>query len=183
MPSSNAQTKGSPASLSVVKGFGDDTNPALREMVAQAMLDKGVVLGQLGRAEEDLANYAELLERFADDLAPGLRKVVAKALLYRGVTLGELGRVEEERASYAELVEHFGGDSDPTIRKSLRVPTNSSTRNLPPTPTNPSPALPHPFSLVTIRAGTPGPLAVREGRPGGSAGSGSVSFARREPAM
>ena len=44
-----------------------------------ALLNKGGVLGELGRPEEALAAYGEVLARFGDDPDPALRDKCADA--------------------------------------------------------------------------------------------------------
>ena len=65
--------------------FADAPEPALREAVANALVNKGVRLGELGRSEEEMAVYDELLARFADAPEPALREQVAKALFNKGI--------------------------------------------------------------------------------------------------
>ena len=52
-------------------------------------------LGALGRSEDELGVYDEVVARFGDATEPALREQVAKALVNKGVTLGELERSEE----------------------------------------------------------------------------------------
>jgi hypothetical protein len=63
----------------VVQDYRDDPAPALRERVATALYNKGVVLGELGRAEEALAAYDRVVQDYRDDPAPALRELVDAA--------------------------------------------------------------------------------------------------------
>jgi tetratricopeptide (TPR) repeat protein len=82
----------------------DDAATALRlaqgspvpAAAAVAGFGLGVVLGQLGRAEEAVAVYTDLAARYGDD--PAVREQVAMALYNKGVRLGQLDRAEEEVA-------------------------------------------------------------------------------------
>ena len=56
--------------------FGDAAEPALRERVAGALVNKGLTLGQLNRSEDAIAVFDELLARFGDADEPALRKIV-----------------------------------------------------------------------------------------------------------
>ena len=60
--------------LSTVKG-----TPVLGEQTAVALFAKGVMLSELGRNEEAVAAYEEVVSRFGDDPAPALREQVARA--------------------------------------------------------------------------------------------------------
>jgi hypothetical protein len=55
------------------------TEPALREQVAGALVNKGVTLGTLERFEEALAVYDDVVARFGDATEPILRQAVAIA--------------------------------------------------------------------------------------------------------
>lgn len=70
--------------------FGSATDPALREPVAKALLNKGLRLGVLGRVPEELATLDDLIARFGTATEPALREQVAKAMLNKGFRLGKL---------------------------------------------------------------------------------------------
>ena len=53
----------------------------LRELVAKALLNKGVRLSALGRSEDAIAAYDDLLARFGAATELPLRELVAKALV------------------------------------------------------------------------------------------------------
>ena len=100
----------------VVRGFGDASDPAVREQVAHALFNEAVALSELGRPREELAAYEEIELRAGDAAEPTLRELVAKALFNHGVTLGELGRPEEELASYGRLERRLGDAVEPAVR-------------------------------------------------------------------
>jgi hypothetical protein len=58
----------------VVARYGEDPAPALREQVATALVNKGVVLGQLGRSADAMAVCEEVVARYGEDPAPALRE-------------------------------------------------------------------------------------------------------------
>lgn len=62
-----------------VHAFMNAGTSPLNEVAARARFNLGVVLGELGRSEDELGGYDELLERFADAPEPALRQVVALA--------------------------------------------------------------------------------------------------------
>jgi hypothetical protein len=80
---------------------------------AQALYDKAVRLGTLGRSEEEIAVYDDLLARFGSATQPALREQVAIALRSKAVRLGALGRSEEEIAVYYDLLARFGSGDLP----------------------------------------------------------------------
>jgi hypothetical protein len=88
-----------------------------------AMVNVGVLLGQLGRSEDEIAVYDELLARFTGAPEPALRERVAKALFNKGVRLGALGRSQDEIAGEA-----ISPTAQPTdgLRDSGRTPTRAA---------------------------------------------------------
>jgi tetratricopeptide (TPR) repeat protein len=111
--------------------FGSATEPSIREHVAvarrlrdalsRALRSKGVELGELGRREEAIAAYDDLLACFGSATEPSIREDVARALCNKGVELGELGRREEAIASYDDLLARFGSATEPSIREDVAV--------------------------------------------------------------
>ena len=94
-----------------------------REQVAAAntLFQKGVALGEIGRTEEALAAYDEILRRFGESDAPALREQVAMALLNKGGTLASLDRPEEELAAYDEVLRRFGESDAPALREQVAM--------------------------------------------------------------
>ncbi|MBI4492375.1 MAG: NACHT domain-containing protein, partial [Chloroflexi bacterium] len=81
---------------------------AASSAVATALVNKGVTLGSLGRAEEAIATYDQVVARFGERPEAALAEQVAKALVNKGVRLGSLGRAEEAIATYDQVVVRFG---------------------------------------------------------------------------
>jgi hypothetical protein len=63
-----------------VERFGDATEPAIREQVATALVNKGITLGRGGQLEEAAGAYDQVVERFGDATEPAVRQQVARAL-------------------------------------------------------------------------------------------------------
>jgi methyltransferase (TIGR00027 family) len=87
--------------------FATATELPLRELVANALLNKGVTLSALGRSEDAIAVYDDLLTRFAAATQLPLSELVANALVNKGVTLSALGRSEDAIAAYDDLLARF----------------------------------------------------------------------------
>jgi tetratricopeptide (TPR) repeat protein len=87
-------------------------------LAALALYDLGVALGKLGRHEDEISAYEEVVVRFgeADELA--VRESVAGALVNKAITLGELDRNEQAIAIYEEVVTRFG-EAEPELRKQV----------------------------------------------------------------
>jgi tetratricopeptide (TPR) repeat protein/MinD-like ATPase involved in chromosome partitioning or flagellar assembly len=92
----------------LLRHHADTVELTKQQIVAQALYNKGVTLGQLQRSEEAIAAADELLQRFGESQTLGLQERIAQALVNKGVALGQLQRGEEEIAVYNELVLRFG---------------------------------------------------------------------------
>ncbi len=111
--------------IGVAYGFGEDYQQAEKyfrraagvQATPQAYYNLGVTLGRLGRSEEEIGVYEEVVERFGEAPELALREPVAKALVNKGVRLGELERSEEAIGVYEEVVERFGEAPELALRE------------------------------------------------------------------
>ena len=87
-----------------VNAFARASTSTTREIAAISTFDKGVTLGVLGRSDDEIAVYDELIARDADRDELALREQVAKALVNKGFRLGVLGRSDDAIAVYDELI-------------------------------------------------------------------------------
>ena len=72
----------------VVARFGEATEPALREQVAKALVNKGISARPAGpRGRGEMPVYDEVVARFGEATEPALREQVARALFNKGVAL------------------------------------------------------------------------------------------------
>ncbi|HWR76338.1 MAG TPA: hypothetical protein VN283_03905 [Thiobacillus sp.] len=92
--------------------------------IARALYNKGVALGQLGRREDEIVVYDDLLSRFGEATELPLREHVAKALLHKGVILGQLGRSGDEIAVYDDLLSRFGEATELPLREIMAIANN-----------------------------------------------------------
>jgi tetratricopeptide (TPR) repeat protein len=99
------------------KALGTNHAPAVHELVATALYNKAVSLGALGRDEDAIAVYDDIVARFRTYDAPALREFVAKALLNKAISLGTLGRDEDAIAVYDDIVVRFENDDRPPLRE------------------------------------------------------------------
>ena len=95
------------------------TGAAGDETTAVLLVNKGFTLGQLGRGEEEIRVYEEVVSRFGNSPTSDVRDWVARALVFKGITLRELGRGEEEIRVYEEVVSRFGDASEAHIREQV----------------------------------------------------------------
>ncbi len=89
---------------------------ASQQFSAMALINKGIVLGQLNRSEEELDTYDQVVARFGEAAEPALREHVAAALINKGIALGQLNRSEEELDAYDQVVARFGEAAELTIQ-------------------------------------------------------------------
>ncbi|MDO9294367.1 tetratricopeptide repeat protein [Bradyrhizobium sp.] len=85
----------------------------------RSRIEEGSRLGALGRSEEAIAVYDEVVSRFGAAEEPVLREGVARALVEKGSKLGALGRSEEAIAVNDEVVSRFGDAEQPALREQV----------------------------------------------------------------
>ncbi len=82
----------------IVKRFGDSENVEIQKLVANALLNKGLVRGDLGDFRGEIAAYNEVIENFGDT-----RIGVGIALSSKGMREAEMGRAAEALQTCKEL--------------------------------------------------------------------------------
>ena len=105
----------------VVSRFGESQDPTVLELVAAALVGKGVALGELSRPEDELAAWNEVVHRFGESDTPVLLQLIATALSNKGATLGALNRLEEALATWDEVARRFGGNEDPVLLQLVAI--------------------------------------------------------------
>jgi tetratricopeptide (TPR) repeat protein len=104
-------------------------------LFARALFNKGITLGALGRSEDAIAAYDDVVGRFGLATEAPLREQVAMALVNKGVTLGALGRSEDAIAAYDDVVDRFGLATEAPLREQvamaqqLRKELSKATKN------------------------------------------------------
>ena len=99
----------------VLRRFGDTQTPALMEIVAIALVNKGVVLDALNRRDEEFVTYDEVLHRYGASEAPQMFEWVAKALINKSAALGRLNRHEEAVAACDEVLSRYETSKVPKL--------------------------------------------------------------------
>lgn len=93
--------------------------PAISLRVNSALFNKGVVMAQLGRGEEAIACYDELVKRTGGARDRGLQEAAVRALFNKGARLSGMARKEEAIAAYDELIQRFAGEQSPGLREAV----------------------------------------------------------------
>jgi tetratricopeptide (TPR) repeat protein len=114
----------------MITQFGEPGRPESVEIAGEVLVDKGLALAKLGRPEEAIVAYEEVITRNGDladlleaeslaDEMPldwghhlAMASRVVWAYFFTGQALEDLGRPEEAIVAYEELITRFG-DSDP----------------------------------------------------------------------
>jgi len=117
--------------------FGQETDPAIRPIIADALFKKGETLAEQGDTRAAIAAYEEIDRRYAADKDPSFRQRAVRALFAKGTLLSRQGTGEEPDgeipaatirptgdiaaavAVYDDIVQRFGRDKDPAIRNSV----------------------------------------------------------------
>jgi tetratricopeptide (TPR) repeat protein len=83
--------------------------------VAEALVNRGWVLGELGRLEEAAKTYSKVVEWFGKTAEPALHVPVAEALVNKGAALGQLGQHEAAIGAYDQVVTRFEEATEPAL--------------------------------------------------------------------
>jgi hypothetical protein len=81
----------------VIARFGAASELALRERVAKALFNKGFTLGQLGRSEDAISVYDDVIARFGADDNPALKTPVEEAKRWRALRMKAHGSKTESQ--------------------------------------------------------------------------------------
>ena len=114
--------------------FAQETDPATRALVADALLKKGETLAEQGNIRAAIAAYGEVDRRYAEDRDASFRLRAVRALFAKGSLLGKQGMGDEPDKSenqgtgikstgdpaaavavYDDIIQRFGRDKDPSI--------------------------------------------------------------------
>lgn len=85
----------------------------------KASLNKAVVLNELKRKDEALAEYDQLIARSSNSDESAAAEFLARALFNRGVTYSSIGRDNEAIQNYDEVSARFSSSTNPIIRDQL----------------------------------------------------------------
>ena len=114
----NKLVRGIKGQVAAAKQTASTPRSGLTELsAAEELFDKAFTLGTLGRNEEEIAVYDDLLARFSHATQFELRRLVARALFNKAFTLGTLGRKEEEIAFYDDLLARFSNENLMSVRQ------------------------------------------------------------------
>ena len=100
----------------LVRRFGESNDPGRQLQVAEALLNKGMVLRRTDQPDAAVNAYDELVRRFGESDDPNLRLQVAQALGNKATSLDQMDHPQAEVGTYDELVRRFSESNDPDLR-------------------------------------------------------------------
>jgi tetratricopeptide (TPR) repeat protein len=103
----------------LVSRYGNDPEVTLREVVAGALVIKGITLGQAKRSEEAIAIFDDVESRYGNAPEVALRGRVSQALVNKGATLGRMQRREEAIAVFDDVESRYGNAPEVALRASV----------------------------------------------------------------
>lgn len=113
----------------IVARFGSSDHPSVIERVAEARLNKGAILAELGRMEEAIRVFDDIVRYSArHDGLGNTDDHLAAALTNKGLALANLGRTAEAVEAFDEVVARFGrSDLPDVLEKVSRAVFNKGT--------------------------------------------------------
>lgn len=103
----------------LISTFENDTDIKLQELIAEAMLSKGIRLGQLNRTVDEINIYDSLIAKYRECYELPLRENVAKAMFNKGCRLGLQKQTEDAIKVYDDLIAKFDGSSELALLKQV----------------------------------------------------------------
>jgi tetratricopeptide (TPR) repeat protein len=98
----------------LLRKVGGSEEPAIRELEIIVLVNRAKVLADLGRMDEALDEYDELLRQYGDD--QGSQELRARLLYSRAMSLVHSGRLEDGLRAYQDLVSLYLEATEPGVR-------------------------------------------------------------------
>lgn len=98
---------------------GSEPPPELRDRVAAALHNKGLLLKEHDQHDRALVAIDEVLVRFEGDPHPSIRQVTAHAHQARGQTLAALGRIDEAITAFDDVIALHDDADELVVRQQL----------------------------------------------------------------
>ena len=103
----------------VVRRFGESKTPTVLAWLRLSLLNTGLILQRLGRADEAVAACDELALRFGESEASVHREWGVQALVIKGLVLHRQNRAADALAVYEEVGHRFGDTEIPEIAREV----------------------------------------------------------------
>jgi tetratricopeptide (TPR) repeat protein len=99
------------------QGFQDQPLPDWLE--ALTLYHKGVALGEMGKSEEEIRIYDDVVKRFGKSPDLPLQEQVATALANKAIAVGNMGEQEEAIRICDDVVKRFGESAELPFREQV----------------------------------------------------------------
>jgi len=99
--------------------------------VAGAIFTMADTLSVLGKSDEALPLYDEVVQRFGSSTDPAVRPVVAGALFSKSMLLRFKARPQDALAAYDEIIKRFSDAPEPNLRSMAAMAQQSRAELLP----------------------------------------------------
>ena len=99
--------------------IGEDTPPAVCDLLAQTMFNEGVALDKLKRGKDAVSAYDRMINCYIEDASPVSCEHVAKSMCNKGNALVELNRSEEAIDVFDRAIALYAERAEPILRDSV----------------------------------------------------------------
>ena len=95
--------------------------PEARELSAGALLIRGIALERLGREEEALAAYSEIIHRYSESADPAVVVRVVEAIINKSQVLSRTGRFQDALREYDRIEQWLEKGAPDRLAKDLEI--------------------------------------------------------------
>jgi tetratricopeptide (TPR) repeat protein len=106
----------------LIRRFGSDGAPDVREQIAKAFVFKGLSLQHQHMLDNAVKTYDELVSRFGNENTLAIREQVVLGLVNKGIAHGRLGEYQQALGTFGKL---FGDNETPTEREDVPALLNA----------------------------------------------------------
>ncbi|MDR2637852.1 MAG: tetratricopeptide repeat protein [Zoogloeaceae bacterium] len=103
----------------VIRRYGKDTDPAVRQVVAQTRVIMSTYLTARGRQKEALAALEEVIREYEEDERPEIQEIVLRAFLEKATAQEKDGQLEEALATLDKIAQHYDRSLNPWAGQAL----------------------------------------------------------------
>ena len=102
---------------SIVERFSGRESTRIQELVATALVLKGIVLGGEGRQSEALKTLTLVEERFHTSEIPQIKLLLAESMVNKGFMERKTGKLKEANTTFESVIERYSDSDTPQIQK------------------------------------------------------------------
>ncbi|MGK9147383.1 tetratricopeptide repeat protein [Plantibacter flavus] len=110
----------------MLERFGEDIDTDIEKDLALALANLANAFDKLGRHEEEIDAYEQILTRWSDSPVPELTRQCSRAAWMKGYTEAELGRSDDAERSYRRGMRHLWAEETATRVNACKSAVNLS---------------------------------------------------------